>query len=241
MRRQSRITTIRGHSFYTGLINRESIVVDFGAHKGEFASRIRSDFGCKCILVEALPSLYSQIVDGPLVQKYHFAMASRDAPVELFISKNIEGNTITGSSTAGSDGSVTVEGVTLGTFMTRAGIDTIDLLKMDIEGAEIGLIQTASDEIFSKITQITVEFHDFVPGGGVSAHQVAQINKRLQDLGFYVIKFSRSLNTDVLFINRKLSGISTAEYWYIKYINKYFHGISRLLRSSLNLIHGCGQ
>ena len=229
MRKKSLITTIRGHSFYTGLVNRESIVVDLGAHKGEFSSEMSNSFGCKCYLVEALPALYSKIVEGPLVQKYNFAMAGRDEPAELFISKNLEGSTITGSPATGSDGAVTVDGVTLGTLMARAGIDTIDLLKMDIEGAEIRLLEAARDGILSNITQMTVEFHDFVPGV-VSTHQVTEIKKRLQGLGFYVIKFSRSLNTDVLFINRKLSRMSRAEYWYIKYIVKYSRGISRIFQ-----------
>ena len=78
MRKKSLITTIRGHSFYTGLVNRESIVVDLGAHKGEFSSEMSNSFGCKCYLVEALPALYSKIVEGPLAQKYNFAMAGRD-------------------------------------------------------------------------------------------------------------------------------------------------------------------
>lgn len=88
MTKKSRITTARGHSFYTGLVNRESVIVDLGGHKGEFSSEISQRFGCKCYLVEALPTLFSQIGEGPLVQKYNFAMAGRDEPVELFVSKN---------------------------------------------------------------------------------------------------------------------------------------------------------
>lgn len=229
MRKKSLITTIRGHSFYTGLVNRESVVVDLGAHKGEFSHEMSNSFGCKCYLVEALPSLFSQIGEAPLLKKYNFAMAGRDEPVELFVSQNLEGSTITGSSAAGSNGAVTVDGVTLGTLMARAGISAIDLLKMDIEGAEIGLFAAASDDILSNIKQITVEFHDFVPGG-VSTQQVTDIKNRLQDLGFDAIKFSRSLNTDVMFINRRLSGMSAVEYWYIKYVVKYTRGIARILK-----------
>lgn len=229
MRKKSLITTIRGHSFYTGLVNRESVVVDLGAHKGEFSSEMSNSFGCKCYLVEALPSLFSQIGEATLLKKYNFAMAGHDEPVELFVSQNLEGSTITGSSAAGSNGAVTVDGVTLGAFMARAGISAIDLLKMDIEGAEIGLFAAASDDILSNIKQITVEFHDFVPGG-ISTQQVTDIKNRLQDLGFAVIKFSRSLNTDVLFINRRLSGMSTMEYWYIKYVVKYTRGIARIFQ-----------
>lgn len=229
MKKKSLITTIRGHSFYTGLINRESVVVDLGAHKGEFSSEMSKSFGCKCYLVEALPSLFSQIGESTLLKKFNFAMADRDEPVELFVSQNLEGSTITSSTAAGSNRAVTVDGVTMGSFMTRAGISAIDLLKMDIEGAEIAFFAGTSDDILSNIKQITIEFHDFV-SGGISTQQVTDLKNRLQGLGFAVIKFSRSLNTDVLFINRRLCSMSAVEYWYIKCVLKYARGFARIFQ-----------
>lgn len=230
MNTNSYIPMIFGHSFHARFFDHDSTIVDLGAHKGQFASEMIKNFGCRCYLVEALPVLFSQIAGDRLIQKFNFAMAGRDEPVELFVSGNPEGNTIIGAPADGSGGSVTVEGVTLETFMARAGIGVVDLLKVDIEGAEVGLFEAASDEVLSNITQITVEFHDFVPGA-VSADEVAKIKKRLQGLGFYVIQFSRSTNADVLFINRKLSQMSRMEYWYIKYVVKYSRGIGRILRS----------
>lgn len=129
-----------------------------------------------------------------------------------------------------------MDGVTLGTLMARAGIETIDLLKIDIEDAEVGLFEAASDGLLSNITKITVEFRDFVPGV-ISTHQVEEIKERLQGFGFYAIKFSRSLNTDVLFINRRRSRMSRAEYWYTKYIVKYSRGIYRIFQGLLSAKH----
>jgi len=228
----SKITTIRGHSFYTGLVSRDSIVVDLGAHKGEFASEISSRFGCNCYLVEALPALFAQIAESSSVRKFNFAMAGRDEPVELHVSKNLEGSTISGAAAKGSEGTVTVEGITLKTLMSTAGIDAIDLLKMDIEGAEIALLEATSDVTLASLTQLTIEFHEFVPGL-VSPQQVQKIKERLQSLGFYAIQFSRTLNTDVLFINKRRSNISRAEYLYIKYVVKYVLGIVRIFQRLL--------
>ena len=189
-------------------------------------------FGCICHAVEALPSLFDRIAGNPLLHKYNFAMAGRDGPVELHVSGNLEGNMINARPAGGSDGSVTVDGITLETFMKKAGIKEIDLLKMDVEGAEIGIFESISDATLSGISQITVEFHDFLPGV-VSMQQVERIKERLLGLGFYVIKFSRTLNTDILFINRNLGNISRVEYWYIKYVVKYLLGVSRILQRFL--------
>ena len=228
----NKITTIRGHSFYTSLVNRDSIVVDLGAHKGEFASEISSRFGCNCYLVEALPVLFAQIAESSSVRKFNFAMAGRDEPVELYVSKNLEGSTISGAAAKGSEGTVTLEGITLKTLMSKAGIDAIDLLKMDIEGAEIVLLEATSDVTLASLTQLTIEFHEFVPGL-VSPQQVQKIKERLQSLGFYAIQFSRTLNTDVLFINKRRSNISRPEYLYIKYVVKYVLGIVRIFQRLL--------
>lgn len=230
MKTTSLINSIRGHSFYAGLVNRDSVVVDLGAHRGEFSFQISKSFGCECYLVEALPSLFSQIAEGPLIHKYNFVMTGRDEPIDLFVAANPEGNTIIDTAADGSCGVVTLEGITLETLMAKAGINTIDLLKVDIEGAEIALLEAVSDATLANIMQLTVEFHDFVPGL-VSAQQVQKIKERLQRLGFYSIRFSRTANTDVLFINWQRSNISKVEYWYIKYIIKYVRGIARILTS----------
>jgi hypothetical protein len=37
----------------------------------------------------------------------------------------------------------------------------IDLLKADIEGAEISMLTACPDEVLGRIAQIGIEFHDF--------------------------------------------------------------------------------
>jgi len=231
MNKISPITTIRGHSFYTVLVNRDSIIVDLGAHKGEFSAEMGRRFGCKCYAVEALPTLFERIDETLLLHKFNYAMSECDGPVELYVSQNLEGNSIKALSDGG--GSVTVDGLTLESLMEKVGINTIELLKMDVEGAEIGIFEASSDATLERISQITVEFHDFLPDV-VSVQQVERIKERLLELDFYMIKFSRALNTDVLFINKKRSRISTAEYWYIKFVLKYFRGIARILQKILS-------
>ena len=58
-----------------------------------------------------------------------------------------------------------VETVTLQSLMTRYNIDSIDLLKIDIEGAEYELFSINYDEWLSKTTVIVVEVHDWFRGG----------------------------------------------------------------------------
>ncbi len=115
--------------------------------------------------------------------------------------------------------------------MRRLGLEKIDLLKIDIEGAEIALFDSTSNDVLSRIRQITVEFHDFIPELGIQ-NDVKRTKLRLQSLGFYCIEWSRT-NTDVLFINRHASSTSWIDYLFAKYVLRYVFGIGRMLKRQL--------
>ena len=97
------------------------------------------------------------------------------------------------------------EMVTLSDFCRRTGVEQIDLLKADIEGAEIGMFDNAADQDLQSATQITTEFDDFIYSE--QRADVARIRERMSDIGFWVCAFSLD-NTDVLFVNKN-SGISS--------------------------------
>ena len=62
----------------------------------------------------------------------------------------------------GQEGSVQVEAVTLDGFVERAGLDRLDLVKLDIEGAELSALQGARETIrrFRPRLQICL-YHQF--------------------------------------------------------------------------------
>jgi len=99
-----------------------------------------------------LPSFFSRIGESSLVQKYNFALSRRDEAVKLLVSGDLESRNIMASSAARSNGVATVDGISLETFMARAGIRITDLSKIKIEGAEVGLFEAASDDAFSNNT-----------------------------------------------------------------------------------------
>jgi FkbM family methyltransferase len=72
-----------------------------------------------------------------------------------------------------------VRAVTLGTLLQTVGGRAIDLLKMDIEGAEAALFNESNAKIFSKVGYLTVEVHP-----GVAVKSIAGY---LEAMGFAVI------------------------------------------------------
>ena len=59
---------------------------------------------------------------------------------------------------AGSDGAPAVQGRTLPSLLGDAGFDEVDLLKVDIEGAEVPLLRTAAAWLH-RIRTLAIEFH----------------------------------------------------------------------------------
>lgn len=227
----SGLVSVRGHHFYANLVNSNSTVIDLGSHLGEFSNQVSNLFGCKCYAVEALPSLYSQIVETPLIKKFNYAISLTNEPVKFGITDNPEYNHVDKWSVSNVIDTITVEGVSLETFIQQQQIESIDLLKVDIEGAEIDLFYSMSDDTISKIKQITVEFHDFV---FPIAKEVKAIKKHLKYLDFTCIVFSNKNNGDVLFLNNKCCDIPKVDYFYIRYIAKYVRGVSRIIERFFN-------
>ncbi len=229
---ESRLLSIRGHHFYPGLISADSTIVDLGAHLGDFSHELSNRFGCKCYAVEAQPALCSRIKENHLIKKFNYAITSTNGSATLHIAKNLEGSSILNLPDDMTDGSVIVDGVTFETFLNSNKITLVDLLKSDIEGAEIELFRSMSDSVIRRIKQITIEFHDFIKELNCF-NEVKEIKERLMSLGFFCIVFSKSDNTDVLFINREKCGISNLECFYLKYIVKYYRGFLRVIKRKI--------
>ena len=61
---------------------------------------------------------------------------------------------------------------------------------------------------------------------GQTAH-VEKIIKRLENLGFWSIKFTRRFHGDVLFLNPQRTGLSRIGYLYARYFIRFTFGLRR--------------
>ncbi len=224
------VAQICTHSFLPGFINSNSVVVDLGANHGEFAHTIIERYRCRVISVEPVKELYEEIARDPLLQLLPVAVGGKNETISMNVFSN-RCATIFGSVAPEEsvDDVRQVEMITLPELRKRTLADRIDLMKIDIEGAEIDLINGCSDAELQSIAQITVEFHDFLYPEQHSA--VTRIRSRMGDIGFWVLPFSLD-NTDVLFVNRK-TGATFAEAAYLRSVVRYGKGIRRRLRKTL--------
>jgi len=204
--KHSGLSNLQTHSIYSKILDSDSLVIDLGANLGQFSEAITREFKCSCYAIEAAPSLYSKLPENGLVKNFNYAISDRNEPLKFYISDNIESNSISQevASSHGIQGEVSVDGITLETFLNNQRIELVDLLKIDIEGAEEAVFNSTRDTTLCNVKQISIEFHDFIPGS-ISSEEVNKITNRLKKLGFICIPFSYlfpyMLSADFLFIN----------------------------------------
>ncbi len=222
---RSFFTEIRGHHFYPQIVNQNSLIVDLGANKGDFSVEINHSFGCRCYALEASPITFKRIPENPRILKFNLAVCGKNGPITLHISPNSEANTIVSEIKNGGEfaEAVTVDGTMLEDFLANNEINAIDILKMDIEGAEIEVLDSMSDDALRNVRQITVEFHQFCKGFDCLT-DIIRIKKRLRRLGFVCMAFD-TLNKDFLAINKQKIRLKLWERFQIQQHRRFFEAM----------------
>jgi FkbM family methyltransferase len=218
---------IRGHAVWALTLNTNSVVIDAGTHRGEFASSIHSRFGCRCILVEANPSLASKLTPPPGGEVINAALAATDGTAEFIFRDNLEAGGILSQAWDTTNTRCTIPTISLARLMEQAGVPQIDLLKLDIEGAEFTFLDQTSDSSLCSIKQITIEFHDFIPDfRGKRLYEKACA--RLESLDFLCLPMSFRTHGDVLFLNRSIHRVSPITVFLLKIVGRWALKLRRM-------------
>jgi FkbM family methyltransferase len=210
---------IRGHTIWAAGLNEHSIVIDAGAHRGEFSAEIIRRFGCRCHLIEANPQL-ARLLDVPGAQSIiPAALDARDGTAPFHIYENLESGTLIASEKQPTS-SHRVNTISLRTVFQRINATDVDLIKLDIEGAEFELLRELDDSLLARIGQITVEFHDFV-ARFANQGLFERARDRLEGVGFMCCVMSFRTNGDTLFLNRRQLQLGWATSLYASHLARY--------------------
>ncbi len=140
----------------------KSVVFDVGGYVGQWSSDIFSKYCCNIYIFEP-------------VKKYAIDIKKRFKKNNKIFVKNfgLDGENKTTTIQLSNDGSSVyrdngkseqIRIVKIVDFMKENHINHIDLMKINIEGGEYGLLENLIEEGYAKkIGNIQVQFHDFVP------------------------------------------------------------------------------
>ena len=218
----------RGHTVLGFAPGSAPLVIDCGAHKGEFAESVHRAWGARCHSIEASPALFADLALPAGAIGYNFAVAGSDGQVSFTLSDNPEASHVGGGNGSGDGDAISIPARSLAGFLDEVAPDAIDLLKLDIEGSEIAALDGLSDRHLARIGQITAEFHDFC--GYVTASQVDTAIARLRAAGFAIFPFSWHTRGDVLMVNQALHPLSALDRFRIGTLERYRRGLRRVLR-----------
>lgn len=136
-------------TFLERCLSADSVCLDVGAWIGPTA--LFAAQRCRAVYcIEPDPVAFERLLANIRLNEvgnvlpFHGALSSRNAGVQIANERGF-GNSMTRVRAAPAGGGVTVLGMDLSSFIDWWGIDRIDLLKMDIEGAEFDLVPSIID------------------------------------------------------------------------------------------------
>jgi FkbM family methyltransferase len=144
-------------------LNPDSVVFDLGGYEGWFAARIFGKYLSKVYVFEPYAKYCEDIRDrflhNPNIFVFPFGLAEQNSTASLAISD--EGSSMFKEAKE----TVNIQLVRAADFFAEKKISFIDLMKINIEGGEYGLLEHLIETGFiSKIKDVQIQFHDFVPG-----------------------------------------------------------------------------
>jgi len=160
---------------YNYLLNEKSLVFDLGGYEGQWASDIYSRYRSRIYVFEVYKpfarAIERRFLYNPDIRVFDFGLSKANTFEKISLDENSSSiHKVTGIT-------ADIELVDAAKFMKQHHIEFIDLMKLNIEGAEYDLldhlIETGYHEI---IKNIQIQFHDFIPD---ALERMTKIRERL--------------------------------------------------------------
>jgi FkbM family methyltransferase len=198
-----------GWTFGTQKIEPNSIIYSFGIGKDiTFDLALIESYNCSVFAFDPTPQSIDWLKQQPLPEQYkwfEFGIADYDGKIVFYAPENPDFISHSIIKSQGNQHSMIVEVKKLQTIMKMFGHQRIDVLKMDIEGAEYSVLNNILSQNIP-VSQILVEFHHFLPNISILKTIISVI--MLWYKGYELFAISPS-GHEYSFINQKFMVQST--------------------------------
>lgn len=181
------IRYVKPNFIYIPNLSRNSLVIDAGCgYEADFSLHMINQYGLKAFGVDPTHKHRQALIqhEKTYLGKFNylpFAITAKDTELDFYESKVNESGSICHDHTNVKHDEVIkykVKGLTLSSILKEINETSVDILKLDLEGAEYELLNNVSKADLLPFKQIFIEFHH---------HAIAQFNK--QDTKRLVNKF----------------------------------------------------
>lgn len=157
-------------------LTEDSLVIDLGGYKGQWASDIYSRYSCKIWIFEPV-NLFAEKIEKRFskngnITVFRVGLGAEEKQEKINI--NEDGSSIFTKGEA-NDAMNIVDAIK---FFKERSVESVELMKINIEGGEYELLERLiSGGFISKVKQVQVQFHDIVPD---SFQRMTEIHKSLE-------------------------------------------------------------
>ncbi len=186
-----------------------TVIASFGLGEDvTFEEAVAARFGCRVVGFDPTPRSIQHLQARPsaaAIRHLPFALAGTDGFIE-FSTPPLDAADQVSASAVASYGNCPkarfeVPCRTLPSALAEAGVPNVDVLKLDVEGAEYEVLSAAAErDWLVGVQQILVEFHHFLPG--LHADQTRHAIRLLGSLGFVIAWVGRT-NHEYLFLRAR--------------------------------------
>ncbi len=158
-------------------LNRDSIVFDVGGYHGDFAQKLYERQPCKIFIFEPVPQFYEHIHERfsgqPDIQVFPFGLAGKSEHTKIHL--DLDRSSVFATEEEG----ISIELKSVKDFFEENSVEHVDLMKINIEGAEYDLLEHIFDcELQHHFDHLQIQFHDFV---SEAESRMLKIQKRLEE------------------------------------------------------------
>ncbi len=157
-------------------LSESSIVIDLGGYEGQWTSDIYSRYNCTIFIFEPV-SAYANLIKHRFIQNskihvfdYGLASSAQKVPISIdeFASSIV-------NSKLESKNTEIIELIDFREFMVQKKINSIDLIKINIEGAEYDLLEYILDKnIINNIQTLLIQFHNFSKDASIKMQRIQE-------------------------------------------------------------------
>ena len=145
-------------------LNEKSVVFDVGGYEGSWAAEVYEKFKCNIFIFEPVPEFSKNIeqkfLGNKQVHVYSYGLGNKND--QLLITMGDDNSSFYIPSSKNTI-SAEVRELTH-KLLSGLGVESIDLLKVNIEGGEYDLLEhMIENETISLVKNLQVQFHNFVP------------------------------------------------------------------------------
>lgn len=142
----------------------ESTVLDVGGYEGQWASDIFARYCCRIEVFEPWPAFAAGIakrfLQNPSITVHPYGLGAQDRTDDLYA--QADGTSLFARVEGSARERVLIRSIAA--VWIELGLDTVDLMKVNIEGGEYELLEALiATHLIERVHNLQVQFHEFVP------------------------------------------------------------------------------